>query len=292
MLTGTVIVSCFIQTSALPSRIEMQGNDLTFFDDTYAQGQKILGDTSRLIFTHASGKVGEIIKEGFIWEKRGSADNRYDNVLSLYGLVPRGSALNYLFFGFEGSGTFFETNAIQFIVDHRTGAVSQAIGNGIWAVGGTTDGAKPVGTPPLAVVHNTIIGVAGDGYCTVLGATGTGKVYINAGVMPLIPGINFGDPGNKFGTFYGTVSACPLPTVPGSALEMLEKIPAPVDVGDRAHFGPGLYFDDLTFPAELLHTNSDGHVDIELTRMVGFLLQTVKELKAEVDFLKGKPGDL
>ena len=32
ILTGTVIVSCFIQTSALPSRIELQGNDLTFFD--------------------------------------------------------------------------------------------------------------------------------------------------------------------------------------------------------------------------------------------------------------------
>lgn len=99
ILTGTVIVSCFIQTSALPSRIELEGNDLTFFDDTYEQGGKVIGDTSRLIFTHASGKSGDVIEQGFIMEKRASVFNTYDNVLSWYGLPPKPGAHNYIFIG-------------------------------------------------------------------------------------------------------------------------------------------------------------------------------------------------
>lgn len=103
ILTGTVIISCFIQTSALPSRIEMQGNDLTFFDDTFTQNGQVIGDTSRLIFTHGSGKKGDVITAGFILEKRASQFNTYDNVLSLYSPAPPTGAHNYIFIGRSGS---------------------------------------------------------------------------------------------------------------------------------------------------------------------------------------------
>lgn len=104
ILTGTVIVSCFIQTSALPSRVEMQGNDITFFDDTYEQGGKVIGDTSRLVFTHGSGKTGEKITAGFILEKRASIYNTYDNVLSWYSPPPPPGAHNYIFIGRSAYG--------------------------------------------------------------------------------------------------------------------------------------------------------------------------------------------
>ena len=103
ILTGTVIVSCFIQTSALPSRIEMQGNDLTFFDDTTSQDGRIIGDTSRLIFTHASGKSGEKITQGFILEKRASIRESYDNVLSWYALPAKNGFHNNMFIGRNGN---------------------------------------------------------------------------------------------------------------------------------------------------------------------------------------------
>lgn len=99
ILTGTVITSVFIQTSALPSRIELQGNDLTFFDDTYMQNGQVVGDTSRLIFTHGSGKKGEVITAGFIMEKRASIYNTYDNVLSWYALQGPTGSHNYMFIG-------------------------------------------------------------------------------------------------------------------------------------------------------------------------------------------------
>lgn len=109
VLTGTVIVSCFIQTTALPYRIEMQGNDLTFFDDTYTQNERVLGDTSRIIFTHASGKEGEVVTSGFILEKRASVNNTYDNVLSLYALPAdvENDGHNFIFIGRNGTYTGF-----------------------------------------------------------------------------------------------------------------------------------------------------------------------------------------
>ncbi len=109
ILTGTVIVACFIQTSALPSRIEMQGNDLTFFDDTFMKNGQVIGDTSRLIFTHGSGKRGDVITAGFIFEKRASVYNTYDNVLSLYSPPPPIGAHNYIFIGRSGSARTDDT---------------------------------------------------------------------------------------------------------------------------------------------------------------------------------------
>ncbi len=140
VLTGTVITSCFIQTSALPSRVEMQGNDITFFDDTVSRGGKILGDTSRLIFTHASGKEAEEIVSGFILQKRALIGNTYDNVLELFS--PNNAPdTNYLFIGRMGTGEERNISDIEIAPDHRT-EVGDAKGyvNGIFRVRVSRDG--------------------------------------------------------------------------------------------------------------------------------------------------------
>lgn len=139
VLTGTVIVSCFIQTSALPYRIEMQGNDLTFFDDTFEQNGQVIGDTSRLIFTHASGKKGEIISQGFILEKRASVYNTYDNVLSLYSPTPKEGAHNYIFIGRNAYGDDPQRNisSIHFAVNGKSDfepLPGNPALNGVWQV--------------------------------------------------------------------------------------------------------------------------------------------------------------
>lgn len=179
VLTGTVITSCFIQTSALPSRAELQGNDLTFFDDTTESAGEVTGDTSRLIFTHGSAKFGEKIVQGFIWEKRASTHDTYDNVLSLYALPPKDEKMNYLFFGFSGDGTQFNTNAQQFAINHDSGPVSQDAGNGLFAISGAIDRTIPTGLN-FAVVWNDIVHVAGDGYSVYIAGSGTGIVIIDS----------------------------------------------------------------------------------------------------------------
>lgn len=111
ILTGTVITSCFIQTSALPSRVEIEGNNITFFDDTYEKNGEVIGDTSRLIFTHGSGVSADGVDEGFIMEKRASVFSTYDNVLSWYATSAREGNYNYMFIGRDGrSGTIENRN--------------------------------------------------------------------------------------------------------------------------------------------------------------------------------------
>jgi len=140
ILTGTVITSCFIQTSALPSRIEMQGNDLTFFDDTYARNGAIIGDTSRLIFTHGSGEQGEIVTSGFIIQKRALTTNSYDNVLELFS-PDNAPNSNYIFVGRMGTGQNRNIKVVEVAPDHRTD-VGDADGyvNGIFRARVSRDG--------------------------------------------------------------------------------------------------------------------------------------------------------
>ena len=91
-------------------------------------------------------------------------------------------------------------------------------------------------------------------------------------------------------TFNGSVVACPLPTVL-NGLEIIRKIPEPTYVGDRGHYGDGLYFDDLTFPEEVLY-EIDGVKEIEHTHMIGLLMQAVRELTQKVDILEAKCANL
>lgn len=140
ILTGTVIVSCFIQTSALPSRAELFGNDLTFYDDTYSQNGELIGDTSRIVFTHASAKVGEVIESGFIVQKRALIGTTYDNVLELFS--PNNDPYtNYFFIGRKGTGEERNIRVVEVAPDHRT-AVGDADGylNGIFRVRVSRDG--------------------------------------------------------------------------------------------------------------------------------------------------------
>lgn len=86
--------------------------------------------------------------------------------------------------------------------------------------------------------------------------------------------------------FNGSVVACPLPTVE-KALDIIKKIPDPVKVGDRGHYGDKLYFDDLTFPEEVLW-EIEGKKEIEHTHMIGLLMQAVRELTKKVESLESK----
>lgn len=292
LLTGTVITSCFIQTSALPSRVEIEGNDITFFDDTYARTGKVIGDTSRIVFTHGSGREGGVVKQGFIWEKRASVHDTYDNVLSLYAMPPKQGKMNYMYFGRDGRGDNAETNYILFVINHSTRPVTQDVANGGFIVSTAIDGVR-TDNIHIACVHNDILPpISGEGFSVLLTGSGTGVIAIASDIIPFGAGLDIGSPTSKMGTFYGSVSACPLPTVE-NALQVLDQIEEPQFVGDRGHYGEDRkYFDDLTFPEELLYTNEKGHTDIEHNHMLGFLLKTVKELKEEVDTLKTQVDSL
>ncbi len=140
ILTGTVIVSCFIQTSALPSRVEIQGNDITFFDDTVSQNGKVVGDTSRIVFTHGSGKSGGVIESGFILQKRALSTNTYDNVLELFS--PDNSPnTNYVFIGRMGTGAERNISLVEIAPDYRS-AIGDSKGyiNGVFRVRTSRDG--------------------------------------------------------------------------------------------------------------------------------------------------------
>ncbi len=189
ILTGTVIVSCFIQTSALPSRIEMQGNDLTFFDDTYSQNGHVTGDTSRLIFTHGSAKSGEVISQGFIIEKRASAFNTYDNVLALYALPPKLGRQNVLYVGRDGLGDTVRMNYVEITVNHDANSVGQ-FPNGVFAVGGVTNGGAISSTANILVEHNSFLGIGTNGYSVVIRGTGGGVVTFPNGIF-LSPGVRW-----------------------------------------------------------------------------------------------------
>ncbi len=325
ILTGTVITSCFIQTSALPSRIELQGNDLTFFDDTYEDNGVVIGDTSRLIFTHGSGKDGEMIIQGFVLEKRASTHDTYDNVLSLYSLPPKQGRMNYMFFGGEGRGLYQQTNQIQFNVNHSSGPVTQDAANGAFNVTGSFDGTNE--TPIFSIAHNSVFGAPGEAYSVSFNTAGAasqfgvnlngvpaiyaspdgvGGVEIDVGgsIIPIVNNsYNIGSPTNGFSTIYtdkmfvgllgdaghkvgmyGTVTACPLPTVP-NALEILDRIAEPAEVGERGDFGPGIYFDDIGFPEELLY-EMNGKQEIEHTKMIGFLMKVVKEQNEKMKLME------
>lgn len=95
--------------------------------------------------------------------------------------------------------------------------------------------------------------------------------------------LNVGDASNK-STLYGSVVACPLPTVP-NALDIIRKIPEPTTVGERGHYGDGLYFDDETFPDEVLW-EVNGKKELEHTKMIGLLMKAVTELTQKVDDLE------
>lgn len=143
VLTGTVITSCFIQTSALPSRAELAGNDLTLYDDTYSQNGQLIGDASRIVFTHGSAKDGDTITSGFILQKRASTDNTYDNVLELFAL-DNDPNLNFIFIGRMGDGENRYLSLLELTVKHRSAlATDRGLINGVMRFRATRDDEDP-----------------------------------------------------------------------------------------------------------------------------------------------------
>lgn len=286
VLTGTVITSCFIQTSALPSRVELAGNDITFFDDTTERNGSVVGDTSRIVWTYASARDldGEVTS-GFIMEKRASIHDTYDNVFSFYALEPITGRMNYMYFGMDGRRAESNTNYIQFNVDYDPTATTQTSANGSFIVSRSDSGV--LGDIGIAFFNEATAGGDPLNWSVFLSGRGPdGSINVNSNIYPNQAGLDIGAPSAKFGTFYGSVSACPLPTV-DNALDLLSQIPEPALVGERGHYGlDRKYFDDLTMPQELLYTDPKGRTDIEHNHMLGFLLKVVKELKAEIDELK------
>jgi hypothetical protein len=118
----------------------MRGNDITFFDDTYSRQGKLVGDTSRLIFTHGSGEDGGVIRSGFVLQKRALVGNTYDNVLELFS--PNNAPnTNYVFIGRKGTGEDRNIRDIDFNVNHVT-SIGNADGftNGVFRVRVSRDG--------------------------------------------------------------------------------------------------------------------------------------------------------
>lgn len=300
IITGTVITDCFFQTSGSVDRVEIAGNDVTFYDSTYTVGGVSKGDTSRIVWTRADRTEGT-----YFMEKRSSIEDENDNVLSLYATPPVDGDYNYIFIGRDGRGT--SPRGVGIIVNSVDIKTTQDafLANGIYTVEVSIDGETPLFPSFQTGDSRSIVSPSFSGVSTLISAHGGGIVgiaYGNAALLYLldattvtlgadmIPDANgaydIGSPAMKIGTFYGSISACPLPTIP-NALEVLEKIPKPSLVDDRGHYGHDrIYFDDLTFPEEVLYTNPKGVVDIEHNHMLGFLLKAVIELNDEVKTLR------
>lgn len=101
IITGTVITNCFIQTSALPNRVELSGNDASFYDDSTGGAGSIQGDSASIKFIRADKNPGT-----FIIQKRHGINNDLENVFEMYYSESAGGGqLNYMFLGRIGDST-------------------------------------------------------------------------------------------------------------------------------------------------------------------------------------------
>lgn len=181
ILSGTVITSCFIQTSALPSRAELAGNDLTLFDDTYSQGGNLIGDTSRIIFTHGSAKQGQVITSGFIIQKRASTLNTYDNILEIFSPDNTPDS-NYIFIGRKGTGDERNIRDIDVNVNHITSiGNSEGFTNGVFRVRVSRDGVDADLRDGLYVIDRASVdSSSNDGsVCWLVGGGPNGQVRLS-----------------------------------------------------------------------------------------------------------------
>jgi len=172
--TGTVITAAIIQTSALPSRAELSGNDLTLYDDTIAQNGQVVGDTSRIVLTHASADNAGDVESGFILQKRALSTNTYDNVLELFS--PDNSPdTNYIFIGRMGTGAERNISLIEIDPDYRT-ATGDSAGyiNGVFRVRTSRDGDDDDYRDGLYVMDRGTESASRDGSVEWLVAAGEG----------------------------------------------------------------------------------------------------------------------
>lgn len=101
IITGTVITNCFIQTSALPNRVELSDNDAKFYDDSEGGSGAISGDSASIQFIRADKKDG-----GFIIQKRHGKNDDLENVFEMYYTeAASGGQKNYIFIGRNGTSS-------------------------------------------------------------------------------------------------------------------------------------------------------------------------------------------
>ena len=135
---------------------------------------------------------------------------------------------------------------------------------------------------PTHLVSDSYLNRVNTNQITGPGGLGTTNIKANAIEATQITGPG-GSP-NKV-NILANVVACPLPTFE-DALSIIRRIPNPILVGERGHFGENrLYIDDLTFPDEALFT-MNGKREIEHTNMIGLLMQAVRQLTKKVDDLE------
>lgn len=98
ILSGTKIANCFIRSNDSSARVEISGNDVVLYDDSYLRNGVIEGDTSSIKFLRSDDN-----SKGFIFEKRVGKDNDSDNILELYAQEPAENRFNSLFIGRRGN---------------------------------------------------------------------------------------------------------------------------------------------------------------------------------------------
>ena len=307
VLTGTVITACIFKSTDQSNRIEISNNDMALYDSSIGGGGTVTGDSSSISFFKSTD-----ISRGFIMDSRAGKNNNNEVVWELYSL-PNSGYSNYIYIGREGKDPNSSyTNYIEIDPNIDTSRIYSS-DNGAFNVVLTKNHIAP-SEPHISVFDARFYGLNG----IVSAITGSGpdgfagfgwqgidmwadSSVINQGknMVPQTPSTyNIGTPFNRYDTiysdhfgdaiaksiFYGTFLACPLPTVE-NALEIIEKIPEPTKVGNRGHYGNGLYFDDLTFPEEVLY-ELEGKKEIEHSHMIGFLMKAIIELNQKVKILE------
>ena len=313
IITGTVITACLIQTSALPNRVEMEGNDITFYDDTYEEDGVVKGDTSRLVFFSSFRDDGH-----FIMEKRASINDTYDNVLSWYYTPPLDGKHNWLFIGRNGDNSDPQRNtgAIYFAVN---GKIAEAGGpaNGVWGVEVDTDGvipnffgiitgiSKSILGGPFTTGFSTVInsddgGAAGIAYANQMGLYQKSINEVTLG-LSLIPDANnaydIGTALLRIKTIY-TVNAVNVSSdirfkeniyAIEDGLNLIKKI-TPISytrIGeDKMHYG--FSAQELQGILPNIVTEEGGQLSITPDEIVPVLLKALKELAEKVDELEAK----
>lgn len=156
IITGTVITSCFIQTSALPNRVELSGNDARFYDDSTGGTGSIAGDSASIKFIRADQGTGT-----FVIQKRHGINDDRENVFEMYyDAAAAGSQLNYIFTGRQG--------------DASVGSFTDRVTlHGIWDVRAEINRVFDYGNRPTIYTYDySKINVSKIGVVTVIGGEG------------------------------------------------------------------------------------------------------------------------
>lgn len=182
IMTGTVIVSCFIKTSNLANRVELSGNDMRLYDDSKGSGGTITGDTSTISFIRADEEPGT-----FVIQKRHGKDNDLDNVMEMFYSDSPTARYNYFYLGRRGDDSSYYTNYIELTADHQA-TKSNNTANGQVGLNMTKDGVSYVNSRISLIHTDALSSPVGEGVRAFISGEGTyggvQQTYFNgAGVL-------------------------------------------------------------------------------------------------------------